>query len=157
MYMSFVDETIKEFEQKNNFIIAFFNIKKCNAERLDPNFYIGGYNLQHKKYIIGTMPCYFYSSYFDEKEPTYDYDSYITNYYESYEEFISCYINLLKFEIDYTIHNNTIDTSYKIFHYDRDRIYRGKINEPYLIFEKNDINRKEIIYSKILLTVSGYK
>ena len=169
MYKTFVDNTIKEFqynheEEKNKFIVAIFkdgDSLKHNSQKdlISYNFYICGRNLATMKYIIRKIPCYLYKSCVGELEPVYDYGTHIDNYYEEFDEMVIEFANILKNKINYDIHNVwthgvSNDDIYMMFHFDYPNFYFGKIDEPYLVFAKEDVGvlQKEIIYKKILLS-----
>ena len=173
MYKTFVDNTIKDFqynyeEEKNKFIVALFkdgDSLKHNSQKelIDYNFYICGRNLATMKYIIRKIPCYLYNIYgkstrkncIGELEPLYDYGTHIDNYYEEFDEMIIEFANILKNQINYDIHNVwSNDDIYMMFHFDYPNFYFGKIDEPYLVFAKEDVGalQKEIITKKILLS-----
>jgi hypothetical protein len=169
MYRTFVDNTIKEFqynyeEERNRFIVAYFNITMCKSfggyEDYDPpNFFLAGYNNNKNKYIIRKIPCYFHKNIIGELVPMYKYGTEIDNYYEKYDGCIDEFVKLLKNHVSYDVHdilNDGVlnDDSYYSFHYDNPHWYYGKINEPYLLFEKEKIGsvKKELIYKKILLS-----
>ena len=165
MYRTFVDNTIKEFqynyeEERNRFIVAYFNKSESFGKYEDydpPNFFLAGYNNNKNKYIIRQIPCYFHKNIIGEREPTYDYGTEIDNYYEEYDECIDEFVKLLKNYIDYDVHDiwddgEFNDDTYQLFRYDNPHMYYGKINEPYLLFEKVDSLGKELIIKKILLS-----
>ena len=173
--MIFVDDRIKEFqynyeEEKNKFIVAFF--KKSREDLIGYNFYICGRNLATMKYIIRKIPCYLINIYGKSKcgervgelEPSYNYGTHVDNYYEEFDEVINEFSDILKNQINYDIHDLweegfwedglLDDDPYTLVHYDNPHCYYGKINEPYLIFAKEEVGslQKEIITKKILLS-----
>lgn len=169
MYRTFVNETIKEFqynyeEEKNRFIVAFFSdgdILRNNSRKdlIGYNFYICGLNREKIKYIIRKIPCYLYKSMSGEFEPTYNYGTHVDNYFEEFDEMIIEFADLLKNRINYEIHNTWTDgilsdNTFMMFYFENPNIYFGKIDEPYLVFEKEKFGslQKELITKKILLT-----
>jgi len=169
MYKTFVDDTIKEFkynyeEEINSFIVAYFDIEMCESfvrcEDYDPpNFFLAGYNNNKNKYIIKQIPCYFRKNNIGERVPMYNYGTEIDNYYEEYDECIDEFAKLLKHHVSYDVHDIwedgvLNDDSYYFFHYDNLHWYYGKINELYLVFEKEKVGslEKKLIYKKILLS-----
>ena len=93
----------------------------------------------------------------------YNYGTEIDNYYEEYDECIDEFIKLLKNQIDYDIHDlwddgMLNDDNYQLFHYNNPHFYHGKINEPYLLFEKEKVGSlgKELIIKKILFSCMNW-
>lgn len=173
MFRQFVDNTIKEFqynyeEEKNRFIVAFFNdgdILKYNSkdDNIDYNFYICGRNLRTMKYIIRKIPCYLYHDKYMmgkyEKQPTYEYCSEKDLFYEEFDDMIVEFTKLIKYQINYKVHNVWTDgilndDTYMMFYFENPNFYFGKIDNEYLIFVKEDVGslQKEYITKKILLS-----
>jgi len=173
MYRTFVDDTIKEFqynyeEERNRFIVAYFNITMCESfgryEDYDlPNFFLAGYNNNKNKYIIRQIPCYFHKNIIGERVPMYKYGTEIDNYYEEYYECIDEFVKLLDYHVSYDVHDiwddgELNDDTYQLFRYDNPHCYYGKINEPYLVFEKEKVGSlgKELIIKKILFSCMNW-
>ena len=94
-----------------------------------------------------------------ERQPTYEYCNQKDLFYEEFDDMIVEFTKLIKHKINYDIHDLwedglLDDDTYTLFHYDNPHCYYGKINEPYLIFAKEEVGslQKEIITKKILLS-----
>ena len=140
MYKKFVDDTIKEFrydseKEINTFIVSFFNYNRCKISNESINFYLCGYNLKLQKYIMRQIPCFLRKSIIDKMEPSYYYGTEIDIYYETYEELINKFSDLLKNQIRYEVDDVWED---------------GIIDEEYLIFDEKNPTGKELIYKNIL-------
>lgn len=97
------------------------------------------------KYIIRKILCYLCKSKFGKREPSYNYGTHVDNYYEKFDEVINEFSDIFKNQINYDIHdlweNGLLDdNTYILFYYDNLHCYYGKINEPYLIFAKENFN-----------------
>ena len=161
MYKSFLHDAMSDFQvnygvEKNQIISAYYN--NCRQA----NLFFLGLNNEKNKYIIRQIPVYFGKNIFGEYVPTYDYDTYIDNYYQEIDTAIFEYCQLLKHQLRYDIHDIWTDgvieldnediMPYKMFHYDNPHIYFGRINEPYLWFNER---WGEYTWKKLLITCSG--
>ena len=160
-YKSFLHDAMSDFQinydvEKNQIISAYYN--NCRPA----NLFFLGLNNEKGKYIIRQIPVYFGKNILGEYAPTYDYDTYIDNYYQEIDTAIFEYCQLLKNQLRYDIHDIWTDgvieldnediMPYKMFHYDNPHIYFGRINEPYLWFNER---WGEYIRKKLLMTCSG--
>ena len=83
----------------------------------------------------------------NEIEPTYEYGIDVNTYYETYDDLIDNFIKLVRKQVKYEIWKSGVcdDPSYIMFEYKYFKY--GKINEPYLTFDKTC---KNLLYNKIL-------
>ena len=171
-YKSFLHNAMSDFQinyevEKNQIISAYYNSRLCMNDPCDGedrrrNLFFLAFNNEKGKYIIRQIPVYFGKNILGEYAPTYDYDTYIDNYYRYIDTAILEYCQLLKNQVRYDIHDLWTDgvieldnediMPYKMFHYDNPHTYFGRINEPYLWFNER---WGEYIWKKLLMTCSG--